>query len=152
MAAKSQVIINVCGPFRFYGEAIVKACIANGTHHLDISGEPQFIETIQLKYAEAAAANKSYIISSCGFDSIPADLGVVFLQEQFKGVLDSVEAHLQTSSGSKSRQGPFFNYATWESAVNGMNDYANLKLIRQKLNEKRSKVPPKRSDKKYYMK
>lgn len=41
MASKTKVIVNCCGPYRFYGEPVVKACIANGTHHVDVSGEPQ---------------------------------------------------------------------------------------------------------------
>lgn len=41
MANSALAIINCCGPYRFYGEPVVKACLAAGTHHLDISGEPQ---------------------------------------------------------------------------------------------------------------
>lgn len=41
MAAQSKVVLNCCGPFRFYGEAVVKACVENGASHVDISGEPQ---------------------------------------------------------------------------------------------------------------
>lgn len=36
-----KVVVNCCGPYRFYGEAVVKACINSGTHHVDVSGEPQ---------------------------------------------------------------------------------------------------------------
>lgn len=41
MAKQAKVILNCCGPYRFYGEQVVKACIANKTHHVDVSGEPQ---------------------------------------------------------------------------------------------------------------
>lgn len=41
MASKTKVLLNCCGPYRFFGEPVINACIANGTHHLDISGEPQ---------------------------------------------------------------------------------------------------------------
>lgn len=41
MAKKAKVILNCCGPYRVYGEPVVKACIANKTHHVDVSGEPQ---------------------------------------------------------------------------------------------------------------
>lgn len=41
MAAKAKVVVNCAGPYRFYGEPVVKACIANGTHQVDVSGEPQ---------------------------------------------------------------------------------------------------------------
>ena len=41
MASQARVIINCCGPYRFYGEPVVKACIQNGAHHVDVSGEPE---------------------------------------------------------------------------------------------------------------
>lgn len=85
MAERARIIINCCGPYRFYGEPVVKACIEAGTHHVDVSGEPQYMETIQLKYSKAAEEKGVYVISACGFDSIPTDMGVVFLQEKFEG-------------------------------------------------------------------
>lgn len=85
MAEKAKVVINCCGPYRFYGEPVVKACIEAGTHHVDVSGEPQYMESMQLKYHKAAEEKGVYVISACGFDSIPSDLGVVFLQEKFEG-------------------------------------------------------------------
>ena len=54
---------------------MVKACVTQGTHHVDISGEPQFLETMQLKYNDEAEKKGIYIVGSCGFDSIPSDLG-----------------------------------------------------------------------------
>lgn len=41
MAARAKVVINCCGPYRHWGEQVVKACIQSGTHHVDVSGEPQ---------------------------------------------------------------------------------------------------------------
>lgn len=41
MASQARVLVNCVGPYRFYGEAVVSACIASGTHHVDVSGEPQ---------------------------------------------------------------------------------------------------------------
>lgn len=85
MASGARIIINTTGPYRFYGEPVIKACIENGTHQVDVSGEPQYMESIQLKYHTAAQEKGIYIVSACGFDSIPADLGVVYLQKQFEG-------------------------------------------------------------------
>lgn len=85
MAERAKMIINCCGPYRFYGEPVVKACIEAGTNHVDVSGEPEFVERMQLKYHKAAQEKGIYIISTCGFDSIPADLGVVYLQKHFDG-------------------------------------------------------------------
>lgn len=41
MAARAKVVVNCVGPYRFYGEPVVKACVNNGAHHVDVSGEPQ---------------------------------------------------------------------------------------------------------------
>lgn len=51
MAARAKVVVNCVGPYRFYGEAVVKACVNNGAHHVDVSGEPQVpITTSQQRY------------------------------------------------------------------------------------------------------
>lgn len=52
---------------------MVQACVEEGTHHVDVSGEPQFLEKMQLKYHKMAEEKGIYIVGSCGFDSIPAD-------------------------------------------------------------------------------
>lgn len=49
MAEQAKIIVNCCGPYRFYGEPVVKACIAAKTHHVDVSGEPQVRTTNFLK-------------------------------------------------------------------------------------------------------
>jgi short subunit dehydrogenase-like uncharacterized protein len=86
MAKQATVILNCVGPYRFYGEEVVKACIEEGTHHVDISGELQFLEGMQLKYHEEAKKKGVYIVGACGFDSIPTDLGTVFLKQKFNGI------------------------------------------------------------------
>ena len=96
MAKQAKVIVNCCGPYRHFGEQVVKACIEAGTHHVDVSGEPQYMETMQLKYNDQAREKGIYIVSACGFDSIPADMGVVFLQDKFEGTLNSVETYLHS--------------------------------------------------------
>merc|ERR1712018_187523 len=75
MAAQAKVLLNCVGPYRFTGEKIAKACVSQSTNYVDISGEPQFLETMQLKYHEEAEKKGIYIIGSCGFDSIPSDVG-----------------------------------------------------------------------------
>lgn len=52
---------------------------------MDISGEPQYLETMQLKYAKEAEEKGVHIVGACGFDSVPADLGTLFLQDSFEG-------------------------------------------------------------------
>ncbi|NP_001153781.1 saccharopine dehydrogenase-like [Tribolium castaneum] len=133
MARKARIIINCCGPYRFFGEPVVKACVEEGTHHVDVSGEPQYMEAMQLKYHSQAQEKGVYIISACGFDSIPADLGVVFLQRKFNGTLNSVTTFLDVWEEGGFTPGPSINYGTWESAVYGL-AYANeLRGLRAQL-------------------
>lgn len=62
---------------------------------MDVSGEPYFMERMQLEYDELAREKGVYIVSACGFDSIPADLGVMFLEKKFEGEVHSVETYLK---------------------------------------------------------
>lgn len=84
MCERARLVINCVGPYRFYGEQVVKQCVLSKTHHLDVSGEPEYLEKMQLEYNQQATDNKVFIVGSCGFDSIPADLGVAFTQHSFK--------------------------------------------------------------------
>lgn len=135
MVSKAKIIVNCCGPYRFFGEPVVKACVEAGTHHVDVSGEPQYMETMQLKYNELAKEKGVYIVSACGFDSIPADLGVIFLEKNFDGVINSVETYLESQVKGGSYGGASLHYGTWESAVYGLAHADELRDIRLKLNK-----------------
>lgn len=139
MAKGAKVIVNCCGPYRHFGEQVVKACVEAETHHVDVSGEPQYMETMQLKYNEQARKKGVYIVSSCGFDSIPADMGVVFLQEKFNGTVNSVEAYLRTYFLNNHKpSGASLHYGTWESAIYGLAHANELSGIRKELFPKRT--------------
>ncbi|XP_045767577.1 saccharopine dehydrogenase-like oxidoreductase [Maniola jurtina] len=133
MCAQANVLVNCCGPYRHYGEPVVRAAIDAKTHYVDVSGEPQFIETMQLEYDAMARDAGIFIISACGFDSIPNDMGVIYLQQNFGGILNSVESYLSTSAPKGSRQGGAINYGTWESLVYGLAHYNELPGLRKKL-------------------
>lgn len=136
MSERAKVVLNCCGPYRFFGEPVIKACIATRTHCVDVSGEPQFMERMQLEYNKAATDAGVYIISACGFDSIPADLGVIFIQKMFGGVVNSIESYLEV----KTKHKPVLNYGTWESAVYGLAYESELRSLRSKLFPE--KLPP----------
>ncbi|XP_071334719.1 saccharopine dehydrogenase b isoform X1 [Trachinotus anak] len=133
MCQQGVVILNCVGPYRFYGEPVVKACIENGAHYIDICGEPQFLERMQLEYHTKALDRGVYVIGSCGFDSIPADLGILYTQRQFKGRLTAVESFLKISSGPEGSSG---HDATWQSAVYGFADSGSLRQLRKKFGHK----------------
>lgn len=133
MCEKTKLVINCVGPYAFYGEAVIQACIAKGTHHIDISGEASYLEETQAKYFHDARDRGIYIVQSCGYDSIPADLGTAVLKKEFNGTLESVKIFTKILSGP---QGNVFNSGTWNSAIHGISEIFQMQRIRQNLKEK----------------
>lgn len=130
MAEKAKIVLNCVGPYRFHGEKVVKACIEGGSSHIDISGEPQYLENMQLLYNGKAKEADVYIIGSCGFDSIPADMGVLYAQRQFEGDVNSIESFLDVHAGPSGFVG---NATTLESAVYGFAHAGELAGLRKSL-------------------
>ena len=84
MAERTRAVITTVGPYQLYGEALVKACVETGTDYVDLSGEPAWMHDIIAAYSDKARASGARIVHSCGFDSVPFDLGVYFLQQHVK--------------------------------------------------------------------
>ncbi|WP_440958456.1 saccharopine dehydrogenase family protein [Oceanicaulis sp. LC35] len=84
MAGRTRAVITTVGPYQLYGEALVKACVETGTDYVDLSGEPAWMHDIIAEYSGKAKASGARIVHSCGFDSVPFDLGVYFLQQHVK--------------------------------------------------------------------
>jgi short subunit dehydrogenase-like uncharacterized protein len=82
MAARAKCVITTVGPYQLYGEPLVAACVDTGTDYVDLCGEPAWMRAMIDKYDAAAKKSGARIVFSCGFDSIPFDLGVWFLQEE----------------------------------------------------------------------
>ncbi|KAJ8734744.1 hypothetical protein PYW08_013994 [Mythimna loreyi] len=137
MCSQTRVIVNCCGPYRMYGEPVVKAAVENKTNYVDVSGEPQFMELMQLRYDEQAREAGVFVISACGWDSIPCDLGVIFLKKHFAGTLHSVESYLNNylppEFEKESQKRGLINYGTWESLVYGIAHHDELPALRKKL-------------------
>jgi len=84
LTKKAKVICTTVGPYAKYGSDLVAACVENGIHYCDLSGEVQWIRRMIDKHHESAKTNKTKIVHCCGFDSIPSDMGVYFLQKESK--------------------------------------------------------------------
>ncbi|MFK7935122.1 MAG: trans-acting enoyl reductase family protein, partial [Saprospiraceae bacterium] len=84
MTAQTKVICTTVGPYAMYGSDLVASCIENGTHYCDLTGEVQWIRRMIDQHHDAAVAQKVKIVNSCGFDSIPSDMGVFYLQKEAK--------------------------------------------------------------------
>ena len=84
LVGSTKVIISTVGPYALYGEPVIKSCVAQGTDYCDLTGEPQWIKKMIDRYEDVAKISGARIVHSCGFDSIPSDVGVYFLQEKAK--------------------------------------------------------------------
>jgi len=106
MAKSTRVIATTVGPYALYGEALVKACAENGTDYCDLCGEAYWIKRMIVKYADAAKQSGARIVSCCGFDSIPSDLGVHFLQQhgqqRFGRYFNSIKLAVNAMKGGAS--------------------------------------------------
>lgn len=130
MCQKAKLILNCVGPFRLYGEPVVKACIQNGSHYIDVCAESWFVETIQLKYHEEARKAGVYIVGPAGFDSIPCETGIQFLQQNFDGDVNSVETVVKLHQGEKRYK---VNFGTYYSMMYHFAFKNKLAAIREQL-------------------
>lgn len=84
MTKRAKVICTTVGPYGKYGAKLVAACVDNQTHYCDLAGEVIFMRQMIDQHHEAAQANGTKIVHTCGFDSIPSDMGVYFMQKEAK--------------------------------------------------------------------
>ena len=78
MAASTQVLLTTVGPFIDYGLPVAQACVEQGTDYIDSTGEPQYVDLLLRRCHARALERGVRLVPSCGFDSVPADLGVLF--------------------------------------------------------------------------
>jgi short subunit dehydrogenase-like uncharacterized protein len=106
MVAKTAVVLSTVGPYALYGSHLVAACAASGTHYCDLTGEVQWMREMIEAHHDQAVASGARIVHTCGFDSIPSDLGVLFLQRQMQrtqGVFaEAVKYRLVKAAGAVS--------------------------------------------------
>jgi short subunit dehydrogenase-like uncharacterized protein len=82
MVSQSKVIISTVGPYAKYGSSLVAACVRAGTHYCDLAGEAQWIRQMIDEHHDDAMQSGARIVNCCGFDSVPMDIGVWFLQRE----------------------------------------------------------------------
>ncbi|CAD5233005.1 unnamed protein product [Bursaphelenchus xylophilus] len=138
VTSQTKVVITVVGPYYQHGEKLIEACLEGQSSYVDISGEPMFTEDTKLKYGEQAKEKGVYIVSACGFDSIPCDLGIQRLKKEFPGTLAYVETVAQFNPGP---HGYVLNHGTYDSFVLAMNGMAGNE---RKIKEIRRQIMPKK--------
>ncbi|MEM9880329.1 MAG: saccharopine dehydrogenase NADP-binding domain-containing protein [Pseudomonadota bacterium] len=104
MVTQARCILTTVGPYQVYGSDLVVACAKHGTDYLDLCGEPAWMRQMIDAHSHAAKASGARIVFSCGFDSIPFDLGVLFLQthaqKAYGAPLRSVRGRVRTMKGT----------------------------------------------------
>lgn len=106
MTARSRVVLSTAGPYQHYGSGLVAACAESGTDYVDLCGEPLWMREMIEAHEETAKATGARIVFSCGFDSVPFDLGVLFLQgeanRRFGSPCAEIKARVRKMKGSLS--------------------------------------------------
>lgn len=82
LCREARAVVSTVGPYALHGEPLVAACAASGTDYADLSGEVQWIRRMTERHEPAARASGARLVHACGFDSIPSDLGALFLQQR----------------------------------------------------------------------
>ena len=90
MCCRTRTIVSTVGPYALYGEPLIKVCAELGTDYCDLTGEVQWIRRMIDRYGAKARHSGARIVNCCGFDSIPSDLGVWFLQREFQSAFGRV--------------------------------------------------------------
>ena len=103
MVSQTKCVLTTVGPYQLYGEKIIKTCISTGTDYVDLCGEPGFMHKIISECCAEAKETGARVVFSCGFDSIPFDLGVLFVQEEVMSKLNkyapSVRGRVRAMNG-----------------------------------------------------
>jgi len=102
MTKRTKVICTTVGPYAKYGSLLVKSCISSKTHYCDLAGEAQWIRKIIDLHHEEAKDNKVRIVNSCGFDSIPSDLGVYYIHKNISKKNLSIKMRVTGAKGTYS--------------------------------------------------
>ena len=88
LVQQTKCVLTTVGPYQLYGDKVVRTCISSGTDYVDLCGEVGFMHKIISECSAEAKQTGARIVFSCGFDSIPFDLGVLFVQEEVMSKLN----------------------------------------------------------------
>ena len=106
MAERTAVVCTTVGPYTAYGTPLVEACIDAGTDYCDLTGEVNWIRETVDRFHDAAVEAETRIVHSCGFDSVPADIGTALVQsfarEEFGAPCETVRIYVEGGSGGVS--------------------------------------------------
>ena len=139
LCSSARVVVSTVGPYALYGEPLVRVCAGTGTDYCDLTGEVQWMRRMIQRYEKTAQASGARIVHNCGFDSIPSDLGVHFLQQQaqelFGQPCTTVKMRVRAMRGS-------FSGGTVASLLNALKEVKANPALRKELADPYSICPP----------
>lgn len=139
MCAQTRVVVSTVGPYALYGEPLVKVCAESGTDYCDLTGETQWIKRMVERHEATARQSGARIVHCCGFDSVPSDMGVHFLQRQAQRQWGTPATHVKmrvkTMKGGASG-------GTVASMVNLVKEAAGNPALRKELANPYALCPP----------
>ena len=132
LVSQTDVILSTVGPYALYGSELVAACAEAGVHYCDLTGEVQWMRLMIDAHHETAQQSGAKIVHTCGFDSIPSDMGVFYLQQQsmaaFNQYMPTVRYRLAAAAGGVSG-------GTIASMLNMMDEVAQDSSIAEVLSD-----------------
>lgn len=138
LCRQARVVVSTVGPYALYGEPMVAACVKAGIDYCDLTGETQWIRRMLKKYAESARETGARIVHCCGFDSLPSDLGVHYLQaeaqQRFGAPCERVRMRVRAMKGG-------FSGGTVASMVNFAKEVRSNPGLRRELADPYSTCP-----------
>ena len=134
MVGQTKSVISTVGPYQLYGSDLVAACAASGTDYFDLCGEPVWMRRMIEAHEATAKSNGARIVFSCGFDSLPFELGVFCAQEEAKKVFGApanrVKGRVRDMRGTFSGGTAASMRATFAAAAN---DPSMVALLRRSV-------------------
>nr|GME08998.1 probable mitochondrial saccharopine dehydrogenase-like oxidoreductase At5g39410 [Ipomoea batatas] len=128
VASQAKIILNCVGPFHLYGEPVVAACVDAGCDYLDITGEMEFVERMEGSYHDRAVKKGSLVICGCGYDSVPAVLGMMFNSRQW--VSPAAPNRMEAYQSMESDKRVVLNLGSYETLVLAMANKDKLQELR----------------------
>lgn len=128
LAQQARVLCTTVGPYAKYGTPLVAACVDAGTHYCDLTGEVQWMARVIPQYQRAAEASGARIVHTCGFDSVPFDMGNWYLQQR---MFERHGVHAQRVKGRVGRNRGSASGGTIASILNMLEEATHDASVRR---------------------
>ncbi|MEU3528405.1 saccharopine dehydrogenase NADP-binding domain-containing protein [Streptomyces sp. NPDC038707] len=137
LAGHARVVATTVGPYVLHGEELVAACADHGTDYLDLTGEPEFVDLMYVRYDARARETGARLVHACGFDSVPHDLGVYFTVRQLpEGVPLTVDGYVTADAA--------FSGGTLASALNQLSRSGRMRAAARERARHEPRLPGRR--------